>query len=69
MKTQFFHCDICKNEITGKMAIFVFNETLMNKDFRQVPVTKQADFCETCSDKIVKVIDEIGKKVEDEHKK
>lgn len=68
MRTQFYHCDICKNEIKDKMAVFVWNETLINKDLQAVPVSKQADFCEECSGHIIKAIDEIAKKVEDERK-
>ena len=64
MRTQFFHCDICKAEITDKMSVFVFNETIINKDLQVIPVTKQADFCESCSEELVKAIDEIQKKVE-----
>ena len=63
MRTQFFHCDVCKDEIKGSMGVFVFNETLLDKDFKQVPVSKQADLCQECSDVIVKAIDEHAKKV------
>lgn len=61
MKTQFFHCDICKNEIKGKIAVFLFNEIALTSNFEQVPVNKQADFCENCAEKIIKAIDEIDK--------
>ena len=64
MRIQIFHCDICKKEIKGKMSVFVFNETVINQDFKKIPVTKQADFCESCSDELVKAIDIIQKKGE-----
>ena len=66
MKTQFFNCDICKNEIKEKMSVFIWNETLVNKDLQITPVSKQADFCDECSNKIITAIDEIAKKVEEQ---
>lgn len=68
MRTQFFHCDICKIEIEGKMAVFVFNDTLINKDLQTVPVSKQADFCDGCAQYIINAIDDLAKKVEAKNK-
>ena len=65
MRTQFFHCDICRTEIKGKIAVFMFNDVLVNEQFQQVPVKKQADLCEACADQIVKTIDEMQKVVKD----
>lgn len=59
MRTQFFHCDICKKEIKGKIAVFAFNDVLIDKNLEQVAVNKQADFCEECANDIIKAIDDL----------
>ena len=61
MRTQYFFCDICKQEMKDNISVFVFSDTLIDKNFQLVPVTKQADFCNECSKLIVQEIDRIEK--------
>lgn len=63
MRTIFFHCDLCRAEIQGEIAVFIFNGTLLNANFDKVPVKKEAHFCKDCAEKIKAAIDEIGKQV------
>ena len=59
MRTEFFHCDICKQEVKDCISVFVFSDIIMDKELKLIPVTKQADFCNECSKLIVKEIDKI----------
>ena len=69
MRTQFFQCDMCGSEIRGQIAVFLFNDTMLTNQFQNVPVQKQADFCQLCAEKIKIAIDTMGEEAKAEDQK